>query len=107
MKEINKNNKEKNDLQNHQNALKYNKKILVQQKKNNEKEKDEIHKKINDINNQMLLYFQIQKNPASIKTKIISLQTTQHSHTITQKQTFRKETYFSKSNYIHNSQKSH
>lgn len=53
MKEINKNNKEKNDLQNHQNALKYNKKILVQ-KKNNEKEKDEIHKKINDINNQML-----------------------------------------------------
>ena len=32
LKQINKNNKEKNDLQNHKNALKYNKKILVQQK---------------------------------------------------------------------------
>ena len=104
LKEINKNNKEKNDLQNHQNVLKYNKKILVQQKENNEKEKDEIHKKINDFNNQILSYFQIQKNPTSVKTKIISLQTTQHSH---KNKLSEKTPYFSKFNYIHNSQKPH
>ena len=46
LKEINKNNKEKNDLQNHQKALKYNKKILVQQKIIMKKKKMKFIKKL-------------------------------------------------------------